>query len=353
MHRFIVGTGRCGSTMLSNMLRCHPGVLSFAEFFSTLDRDGVFKEGEFTGAEAVELLSRSNLLNDLVTEREPYFADGAPHKYGREVTEAARQATRMPALQLLMSQFSSAPAGLYNDLVSSLRTLPRQALKNHYLQLFDWLTRRLGKQVWIERSGVSIEFLDILHLWYPQARFVHLHRDGPTTALSMRAFRHFVLYASFFFDPPTAEELAQALRHPIDPATDPILRRMIRAVPSLTDIGHYWSWQIARGQRSALALSRDQYLEIRYEDLVSDTRSTLRRLAEFFELPSDDGWLDAAAQQVDPEIVRDRVVDLDPSERQALEQACLPGQVLLGRSQDNPFEIAMTTLRAVYESNRS
>ena len=29
---FVVGTGRCGSTMLSNMLRIHPEVLSLSEF---------------------------------------------------------------------------------------------------------------------------------------------------------------------------------------------------------------------------------------------------------------------------------------------------------------------------------
>src|ERR1700753_1075828 len=30
---FVVGTGRCGSTMLSNVLREHPKVLSLSEFF--------------------------------------------------------------------------------------------------------------------------------------------------------------------------------------------------------------------------------------------------------------------------------------------------------------------------------
>jgi len=33
---FVVGTGRCGSTLLSRLLREHPGVLSMSEFFSTL-----------------------------------------------------------------------------------------------------------------------------------------------------------------------------------------------------------------------------------------------------------------------------------------------------------------------------
>jgi putative sulfotransferase len=30
---FIVGTGRCGSTMLSNMIREHPRILGLSEFF--------------------------------------------------------------------------------------------------------------------------------------------------------------------------------------------------------------------------------------------------------------------------------------------------------------------------------
>ena len=36
---FVVSTGRCGSTMLSNMLRLNPGILSLSEFFSLLMPD--------------------------------------------------------------------------------------------------------------------------------------------------------------------------------------------------------------------------------------------------------------------------------------------------------------------------
>jgi putative sulfotransferase len=33
---FVVGTGRCGSTMISAFLGKHPAVLSLSEFFSTI-----------------------------------------------------------------------------------------------------------------------------------------------------------------------------------------------------------------------------------------------------------------------------------------------------------------------------
>jgi hypothetical protein len=33
---FIVGTGRCGSTMMSNLVRMHPRLLSLSEFFMSL-----------------------------------------------------------------------------------------------------------------------------------------------------------------------------------------------------------------------------------------------------------------------------------------------------------------------------
>lgn len=44
---FLVGTGRCGSTTLSNMLREHPKVLSLSEFFLLLT-DGLRTQAPFS-----------------------------------------------------------------------------------------------------------------------------------------------------------------------------------------------------------------------------------------------------------------------------------------------------------------
>ncbi len=68
---FVVGTGRCGSTMLSNMLRTHPALLSISEFFAlTTDIGGrideIFTPELIDGKAFFELIAalspRSNLL---------------------------------------------------------------------------------------------------------------------------------------------------------------------------------------------------------------------------------------------------------------------------------------------------
>lgn len=346
MQRFVVGTGRCGSTLLSRMLAEHPDALSISEFFSTVDRAGVFAEGPHSGAQLAAFLDRNNILNDLVISRAPYFDAAAAHGYRPEVPEYARQHRAVPAMQMLLAQFGEDPEALYREFRAFAAAQPVQALAQHYVDIFDWLRHRYQRALWIERSGVSLEFMPILRRWYPQARFVHIHRDGPTTALAIRAFRHFVLYGSFFFDPPTEDEIRQALQGPIDPANDPILRRMLREVPSLAAFGTYWSWQIAVGCREFAALPPAQFLDVHYEDLVGDTAASLIRIAAFFGLPARADWIERAAALLDTEVTPDRLSSVATAERRALEVACLPGQALLGRSTVTPFADAMATARA-------
>src|SRR5687768_7636126 len=86
----------------------------------------------------------------------------------------------------------------------------------------------------------------------PEARFVHVIRDGRDVALSIR-------------DRATKE-------HPIDRIAERWVRRITRA----------------REQAKRLA----HYKEIRYESLILETEPTLREVLEFLEFPWDDGILD-------------------------------------------------------------
>ncbi len=68
---FVVGTGRCGSTLLLNMLRLHPHILSLSELFSFISDLGcqvavAFPQGMIEGEPMWALLAaqlpRQNLM---------------------------------------------------------------------------------------------------------------------------------------------------------------------------------------------------------------------------------------------------------------------------------------------------
>ena len=85
----------------------------------------------------------------------------------------------------------------------------------------------------------------------PEARFVHLVRDGRDVALSVLGMN---------WGPSTVPEAAFRWK-----------KRILRAREQAPRIGHY--------------------VEIRYEDLVRDTEATLRRICEFVDLPYDEEML--------------------------------------------------------------
>ena len=58
---FVVSTGRCGSTMLSNMLRLNPEILSLSEFFSLLMPDPL-PAGELDAAAERHAQPRDHLV---------------------------------------------------------------------------------------------------------------------------------------------------------------------------------------------------------------------------------------------------------------------------------------------------
>ncbi len=86
----------------------------------------------------------------------------------------------------------------------------------------------------------------------PDALFVHIIRDGRDIALSLRKLGEFNPF--------------------------PWSRRP----RSLEETALYWEWMVKKGRRSGREIPND-YLEIRYEDLVADPRRTLKSLSEFLD----------------------------------------------------------------------
>ncbi|MGE0383200.1 MAG: sulfotransferase [Gammaproteobacteria bacterium] len=346
MYRFVVGTGRCGSTLLSEMLAEHPDVLVLSEFFSVIDREGEFQPGACTGAEFSERLMRSPIINDVIGVRNDVLtARGAPG-FSREIPAKLRDYRPLPGLNIALTNLGGDTPALCEAVLAEIATYPRRAMREHYRALFDWLARRLGRAAgWIERSGTSIELLGRYESHFPGARYVHIHRHGPSVALSLRAHRYIALFASWQLDPPDAEEIRRTFAVPIDPDTDPVVRRLTSGMPSIPRFGEYWSWMLARGMRALARIDPARYLPVRYEDLVGQPHETLARIGAFFELPVNPAWLDAAARRIDSEAAPDRLGDLDPGTRDALERACRPGMVLLGRENADGLDGTFVAMR--------
>jgi len=341
VQRFVVGTGRCGSTLLSRMLAECPGVASLFEFFNGLDFERRFAPEPISGAAFAELISREQPMATAVLRRGyrveeivyPFAVEGEPGG-GRYAEGDA-----LPwILVALLPRLSDAPDALFESLMDFLPGLPEAPPRDHYLVLFDWLATQTGQRIWVERSGSSIDYAAELIRLYPEARFLHLHREGPEVALSMREHHAYRLPISLIYDAPLADGRRASELAPLDfeaeVRSDDTLSRILAARPPAEYFGRYWSDQVQRGKPALDALPPERFLEVSFEALILEPHHWLGEIQRFFELPGpeeDAGWVARAASLVRGQLPR-RAPDLEDPERQRLVESCAPGSSLLGRA---------------------
>jgi putative sulfotransferase len=330
MDRFVVGTGRCGSTLLSKMLAEHPAVLSVFEFFNGLDMTRRFSQEPVDGTDFAQLISQEHPFVTMVLRRgyeveEIVYPFGPNSRYQRD--------DGLPwILVSTLSRLSDDPDPLLDETVAFASTLPPQHLSAHYRRLFEWLAQRMGRACWIERCGSSIDYLGSLHEFFPDARFLHLHRDGHETALSMREHAAYRLAISLMFQlmPAGATPSISDLRT-LDPGgADDSISQMLASRPPVEYFGRYWSQELESGFRAVKELPADHYAEVSFEDLVSNPKETLRTIGDFFALDAGGDWIERAAALIRG-IPPTRFDKLSREEQERLAEACRPGMKLLGR----------------------
>ncbi len=335
MDRFIVGTGRCGSTLLSRMLAENDALLSIFEFFTGLDWARRFAPEPVDGAAIAEIVSAEQAVVTAVLRR-GYAVEEITYPFDDPEVSRYRRDEALPwILVSMLPRLARDPDALYEEFIAQLHQQPLQPPKDHYRECFDWLTRRLGKSVWIERSGSSVDYLGGLHEQFPNARFLHLHRDGHEVALSMRGHHAYRLPISLLYDAVLDSGKRVSELGPIDvtaePSEDDPVTQILASRPPPAAFGRYWTDQVLSGFRALAHLDADQYLDVRFEELVERPREVLRTIAEFFELPKGEGdWIARAAGIVKGRPPT-RFEKLSPEDQQSLRDVCRPGQVLLGR----------------------
>jgi hypothetical protein len=144
---------------------------------------------------------------------------------------------------------------------------------------------KVGKPGWGDKTPFYVMRMELIQETVPEARFVHIIRDGRAVLLSIK---------DLWFGPSDPEEGAE-----------------------------YWIARIDGGRKQAPRL--DHYMEVRYEDIVVDPEPHLRRICDFLDLPWNDRVLnyhrhvdDRIALEIPPEEVAPDGRVVSTAERQAI-----------------------------------
>ncbi len=322
--------------MVSDMLNRHPAILSMSEFFSVLSLTA-FAGGKVTGERMWRLLSEPGQWMRVI-ERAPFSELLYPVRDPGARFDAA---TVPPIMAVALPHLTQRYEALYDEVGRFVRARTRARPGDHYRALFGWLGERLGKRLWIERHGGSLLMASRLLRHFPEARVVHVFRDGREATLSMSGHPPFRI---------TLALMRRARRRGIDLYR--ILERLERSdrltcalttlqwlrsdidgllseeVP-LTEVAAFWSKMIETGHRVFGHFGPDRLLDLRFESVQQDPEHEARRLIEFIspEL-ADRAWVAEVAGI--PRRTRSKFTRLDPDTQRSITEACRPGLERLG-----------------------
>jgi hypothetical protein len=221
---FVVGCPRSGTTLLRRMLDAHPRLAMMPRETHFIPRIYERRAGLTAGGEVTPAV-----VDELLADR--HFARLG---VGRE------------ALERLLAR--EEPTS-YASFVS---------------RIFDMQGRARGTELVGDKTPGYVRQLPTLHALWPEARFVHLIRDGRDVCLSLLEWRSGPRLAGRFSSW----------------AEDPV---------STTAL--WWEWHVRIGREDGAALGPERYRELRYDSLVADPAGECAELCDFLELPYDDAML--------------------------------------------------------------
>ncbi|WP_413797355.1 sulfotransferase [Streptomyces iranensis] len=318
---FVVGTGRCGSTALSRILRLHPDLLSVSELIASLEPDAL-PEAPLTGSEFWRILATPrSFANRVIRDGIPLPEYRYPHVKGRFSVAGGG----IPAVCMMtLPHLTDDPDALFDALEPELSRRPAAPVAEHYRALFGLLGERFGRRAVVERSGYSLRSVPRLREAFPEARFVHLHRDGADCALSMSRHPGFRLIQLMTERATSTEDLPAGLAALLSDDEADLRPLYERSVP-VAEFGALWSSTIVEGLGHLSRLPAAIRMSLSYEGLLDAPESELTRLAHHLGVEPLPQWLAAGRALLDGDRRGTAAATLPPAELTALRESCAPG----------------------------
>jgi hypothetical protein len=127
--------------------------------------------------------------------------------------------------------------------------------------VFEAYAAERGKARWGDKTPLYMQHLPLLERLFPEARFVHLIRDGRDAALSFLSVPEGIMTEGWGYPGDAAAFACQ------------------------------WATEVRAARALGGRVGPERYLELRYEALVAGPDSELHRVCSFAELEYDDGML--------------------------------------------------------------
>jgi hypothetical protein len=166
---------------------------------------------------------------------------------------------------------------------------------------------RTGKRIVGDKSPQHTGCLDEIHEIYPDARVIHIVRDGRDVAVS--AMHHWWRLAKDrtggIFEL-TPEELEIRDAYLEDREGFLASGRSIFTEERLEQLARRWSYRVGKAHRDGTALYGKRYVEVRYEDLLRDPVTNLRRVLEVLHARRGDGIIERLIRASEFERVSNR-----------------------------------------------
>lgn len=251
MRFFVVGTGRCGTTLVRDILRLHPAV-----YVPSSESHWIPYQHEICGSGV-----RPVTLHAGIVERFSF-----------------------PNGELMVDVMAADVGWSGADLLAAASAaLPRGAatLVEFNEALYGVLAAAAGPSVIGDKTPCYCLHMPLLQGLWPEAKFIHVIRDGRDVALSMSRHPGFQRMAS----------LASVSWGPLALDRGYALESKLGREPSLEDYIGLWAARLRPALADVKRLRRGSYLEIRYENLIRNPRAETSRLARFLDVSWPEEWL--------------------------------------------------------------